>query len=127
CYRLVPGQLEPAQDQQADEVSRMEAVGGRIASVIQRNRPTFEQRRQLGTVGRVVDEATRLEVFDDRRALPWRGHKWARLAIAHGFHDAIPTAYRQRPFRATAPSLDARSHRSGGVDRDHDRLLVVRL
>ena len=60
----VAGVLEPAQHDQADQVAVVQAVGRRVAPVVegQRSLPRRQPGRQRGPVGRFLDEAAGLEV-----------------------------------------------------------------
>ena len=62
--RPVPGVLEAAQHEQADQVADVQAVGGRIAAVVQRDRTLGEPSGQCGAVGALLHEAAGLEVGD---------------------------------------------------------------
>ena len=65
--RTMSGELEAAHEQLADEVPDVQRVGGRVEADVEADRTTREARRERGTVGRVVDEATSRRV---RRAGP---------------------------------------------------------
>ncbi len=64
----MPGQLEPAQDEQADEVAQMEAVRRGIKAHIKgdRGRVRGEEAFEFVTVGHVGDKAAPLEVLQNR-------------------------------------------------------------
>ena len=60
-----PAVLEPAQHEQADQVAGVQAVGRRVAAVVERDRALLATPRRAAqdvAVGAVLDEAARLEV-----------------------------------------------------------------
>jgi len=63
--RPVPGQLEPAQRQLAEQVAEVERVGGGIETDIHPDRPVGQALGQRLEVGGVVDQPTSLQVGDD--------------------------------------------------------------
>ncbi len=66
-------ELEPAQDEQADQVAEVEAVGGGVEADVKRDRGRArrEQALQLVAVGHVGDQPAPMEVFEDGRS----GHR----------------------------------------------------
>src|SRR5690606_2080645 len=65
--RPVPGVLEPPQDQQPDEVADVQAGRRRVAAEVERDRAGGQPLGQRRTVGRLLHQAARLEVVQDRR------------------------------------------------------------
>src|SRR5919106_1330372 len=66
CDGSVPRVLEAPQHQQADEVADVQAVGARIAAVVEADGTGGESLRHLIAVGRVVDQAAGLEIVEQR-------------------------------------------------------------
>ena len=62
--RPVAGVLEAAQRDQPDQVADVQAVGRRIAPVVDRDRTVGDLGPQELAIGRVVDEVARLEIGD---------------------------------------------------------------
>ena len=71
--RPVTGHLETAQHDQPDQVAGMQAVGGRVAAVVDADRTLLVARGHARpeelTVGAVVDQATRFEIGDQIHAV----------------------------------------------------------
>ena len=58
--RAVTGVLKAPQHQQPDQISHVETVCGGIAAVVDAHRAVGEQTLELGSIGGVLDQATRL-------------------------------------------------------------------
>ena len=58
------GVLEPAQHDEPDQVADVQAVGRRVAAVVDRHRAVGHRGPEGLTVGRVVDEVSGLEIGD---------------------------------------------------------------
>lgn len=57
---------EAAKAEQAEQMTDVQAVGGRVETAIQRDRPVIEPRREGGPVGDIVDEPTSIEFVQER-------------------------------------------------------------
>ena len=103
--RPVAGVGEAAQHEQADEVADVQAVGGRVAPVVERDRALGEPGGQRLPVGGVVDQATGVEVgeeverFHGRRAHPRVAEPW--------FHGGVSELARGPPWRWPAARSSA--------------------
>ena len=60
--RAVPGELEAAQEQLADEVADVQRVGGGVEADVDPDVALGEARRERVAVGGVVDQSTGVEV-----------------------------------------------------------------
>ena len=90
----VPGVLEPPQHDQPDEVAVVEAVGGRVAAVVERDRTLGEAGREGVPVGRVVEQPTRVEVGE-------QVHRQAHVGTslrAGRVHRRVTDGYRVAPW-----------------------------
>lgn len=57
--------LEPAKQQQWDQIAHMEAVGGRVKAGVDRYRALSESIAERIDGGGVVDQTTSVEIFED--------------------------------------------------------------
>ena len=97
-----PGVLEPPQDQQPDQVADVQAVGRRVAAVVERQRPRGQAIGQRLAVGRVVHEAAGLEVVEQ--------------ALCGGHGDIVPApAAAVQPGSRRRPAPTGRRRRPPGT------------
>ena len=70
--RPMPGLLEPPQHHQAHQMADVQAVGRRIEADVERPRRSVEPTRQIGVVGRLVDQSAPAKIRNDHSGLGTR-------------------------------------------------------
>ena len=120
--RPVAGVLEAAQRDQPDQVADVEAVGGRVASVVDRHRAVGHLGPQELAIGRVVDEVAGLEIGDQvHTTVEGTLAAWTtRGTIPSSLADS---GSRARPPRTRAPLYRALSD---GIADDPDLVRLLR-
>ncbi len=122
CDRSMTGILEATQHDQPDQVADVQAVGGRIAAVVDRHLAVRHRPSQRLTVGRVVDEVASLEIGDEIGAshtlrkgtvAPWPTHRMIRASTTNsGAH------FEHFSTTSTPTGAAVRRARRGIVARD---------